>query len=148
MSTNTDSRPEILQKLDGNWVATGDIMGKPVQYNVKNAPALQGQFTEISMNDVQVPSEYEARIFIGFDSDANQIIAHWLDSFGAQYSIPHGTGTISENGIEFIVPYPTNFFKDKFTYSPENDTWTLEITAQQPDGMWQHFARYSFCRAR
>lgn len=147
MTTSEDNRPQILQKLDGHWVATGDIMGKPVQYNVINAPALQGQFTEISMNDVQVPSQYEARIFIGYDSDANQVIAHWMDNFGAQYSIPHGTGTISENGIEFIVPYPNSFFKDKFEYAPEDDAWTLEITAQQPNGSWKHFARYAFRRA-
>ncbi len=99
------------------------------------------------MNDVQVPSQYEARIFIGFDSDSNQIIAHWMDSFGAQYSIPHGTGTISENVIEFIVPYPSSSFKDKFAYSPEDDSWTLEITAHQPDGTWKQFASYSFKRA-
>jgi hypothetical protein len=146
MTTNTDNRPALMQKLDGHWLASGDIMGKPVQYNVVTAPALQGQFTEISMNDVQVPSQYEARVFIGFDSAANQIIAHWLDSFGAQYSIPHGTGSISQDTIEFIVPYPTSSFKDKFTYHPESDTWTLEITAQQPDGAWEHFAMYSFTR--
>ena len=147
MTTNSENRPTLLQKLDGNWVAIGDIMGKPVQYDVVNTPALQAQYTEISMNDVQVPSQYEARIFIGFDSDSNQIIAHWMDSFGAQYSIPHGTGTLSENEIEFIVPYPSGSFKDKFVYSPADDSWTLHITAQKPDGSWQHFARYTFSRA-
>ena len=147
MTTNIDNRPTLLQKLDGNWVAIGDIMGKPVQYTVVNAPALQAQYTEISMNDVQVPSQYEARIFIGYDSDSNQVIAHWMDSFGAQYSIPHGTGTLSENEIEFIVPYPSGSFKDKFVYSPADDSWTLQITAQKPDGSWQHFARYTFSRA-
>lgn len=147
MTMSTDKRPAILQKLDGNWVVTGDVRGKPVQYNVITTPALQGKFTEISMNDVQVPSQYEARIFIGFDSDSNQIIAHWMDSFGAQYSIPHGTGSISENTIEFIVPYPDSPFKDRFEYSPEGDAWILEITAQQPNNTWKHFAKYSFRRA-
>jgi hypothetical protein len=98
------------------------------------------------MNDVQVRSQYEARIFIGFVSDSNQIIAHWMDSFGAQYSIPHGTGSISENAIEFIVPYPDSPFKDRFEYSPEGDAWILEITAQQPNDTWKHFAKYSFRR--
>ncbi len=147
MTISTDNRPAILQKLDGNWVVTGDVRGKPVQYNVSTAPALQGWFTEISMNDVQVPSQYESRIFIGFDSDSSQIIAHWMDSFGAQYSIPHGTGIILENTIEFIVPYPDSSFKDRFEYHPESDSWTLEITAQQPNGTWKHFAKYSFRRA-
>lgn len=148
MTASTNNRPTLLLKLDGNWVATGDVMGKPVQYNVVTAPALQGQFTEMSMNDVQVPSQYEARLFIGFDSDSNRVIAHWLDSFGAQYSIPHGTGNISDNIIEFIFPYPSGSFKDRFEYSPEGDTWTLEITAQQPDGTWEHFATYSFRRVK
>jgi hypothetical protein len=121
-------------------------MGKPVQYNLVAASALHGQYTEISMNDVQVPSEYEARVFIGLDADSNTIIAHWLDSFGAQYSIPHGTGSISDNTIEFIVPYPGSSFKDRFEYSLAGDTWVLEITAQQPDGAWAHFAMYSFKR--
>jgi hypothetical protein len=144
---STDNRPAILQKLDGNWVATGDVREKPVQYDVIATPALQGKFTEISMNDIQLPSQYEARIFIGFDSDSNQIIAHWMDSFGAQYSIPHGTGSISDKTIEFIVPYPDSSFRDRFEYYPESDTWILEITAQQPNGSWKHFAKYYFKRA-
>jgi hypothetical protein len=147
MTTSVDNRPSILRKLDGNWVVIGDVRGKPVQYNVIMASALHGQFTEILMNDVQAPSQYEARIFIGFDSASNQIIAHWMDSFGAQYSIPHGTGSISENTIEFTVPYPDSSFKDRFEYSPEGDSWILEITAQQPNGTWKHFARYFFRRA-
>ncbi len=144
---STDPRPAILQKLDGDWVVTGDVRGKPVQYRVLATPALQGKFTEISMKDVQVPSQYEARIFIGLDHDSNQVIAHWMDSFGAQYSVPHGTGSISENTIEFIVPYPGSSFKDRFEYSPESDAWTLEITAHQPNNEWKHFAKYSFRRA-
>lgn len=146
MTMITDNRPAILQKLDGKWVVTGDVRGKPVQYDVIATPALQGKFTEIAMNDMQSPSQYEARIFIGFDSDSNQIIAHWMDSFGAQYSIPHGTGSVSENTIEFIVPYPDSSFRDKFEYYPESDIWILEITAQQPNSSWKQFAKYSFKR--
>lgn len=146
MSQSTDHRPSLLKKLDGHWIATGDVMGKPVQYHVVNAPALQGQFTEISMNDVNVPSQYEARIFIGFDQDTSTVIAHWMDNFGAQYSIPHGTGNLSDNAITFIVPYPDSSFKDSFVYHPEDDSWTLAITAQQPDGTWKHFAKYAFKR--
>jgi len=62
MTLNPENRPPLLQKLDGRWTATGDVTGEPVQYDVLAAPALQAQFTEISMNDVQAPSQYEARI--------------------------------------------------------------------------------------
>ncbi|MCB9136247.1 MAG: DUF1579 family protein [Anaerolineales bacterium] len=144
MTPNPDPRPLILQKLDGHWTVTGNIKSKPVQYHVVNVPALQGQFTEISMEDVKVPSQYEARIFIGFDGDTNTVIAHWMDNFGVNYSIPYGTGSLSENAITFIVPYPDGSFKDSFVYNPEDDSWTLAITAQQPDSTWKHFAKYDF----
>jgi hypothetical protein len=98
IATGSDNRPTVLRRFDGRWVATGDVMGKPVQYNVVAAPALHGQYAEISMNDVQVPSEYEARVFIGLDADSNTIIAHWLDSFGAQYSRPHGSSIFFQKG--------------------------------------------------
>jgi hypothetical protein len=146
MTTNPENHPPLMQKPDGRWTATGDVTGEPVQYDVVAAPALQGQFTEISMNDVQVPSHYEARIFIGFDGESQQVIAHWMDNFGAAYFIPHGTGSMAGNVIEFIVPYPQSAFKDRFEYFPESDSWTLEITAQQPDGGWKHFAGYDFRR--
>lgn len=148
MTKITDHRPPLLRKLDGNWMATGDVMGKPVRYHAAAAPALQGQFTELSMNDVQLPLQYEARIFIGFDSDSNTVIAHWMDSFGAKYSIPHGAGIISDNVIEFVVPYATGPFRDRFEYRPESDTWTLAITGKNPNGGWDHFAKYTFTRSQ
>ena len=49
--------------------------------------------------------------------------------------------------LEFIVPYPQSTLKDRLEYFAESDAWTLEITAQQPDGGWKHFVRYDFRRA-
>ena len=142
----TDARPEILKALDGNWVMSGDVMGKPVTYTLVAEPTLQGTFTEMHMTDVQVPSEYEARVFIGYDPDSKSVIAHWMDSFGASYSIPHGTGHISENMIEFTIPYKDGPFRDTLTYSPEKASWEFVLQASQPDGSWKHFARYEIRR--
>ena len=136
-------RPVALKALDGNWVMSGDVMGKPVTYQMVAGPALQGAFTEIHMNDVQVPSEYEARVFIGYDAKSKTVIAHWMDSFGAQYSIPHGTGSITDNSVQFTIPYESGLFRDTFTYSQKANTWLFIIEALQPDGTWKHFARYS-----
>jgi hypothetical protein len=136
-------RPAALMALDGNWVMSGDVMGKPVTYRMVAGPTLQGAFTEIHMTDVQVPSEYEARVLIGHDSDSNTIIVHWMDSFGAKYSIPHGTGKVTDNSIQFTIPYKDGPFRDTFTYNPETDTWLFVLEASQPDGTWKHFARYN-----
>jgi len=148
VNSSQDRRPELLRRLDGRWTATGDVLGKPVRYDVIAGPALQGQFTEIAMNDVEQPSNYEARIFIGFDPESRQVIAHWMDSFGAIYSVPHGTGTLSGGVIEFTVPYAESAFKDRFEYQEGSDAWTLEITSQQQDKSWKHFARYQLRRAK
>ena len=58
-------RPAALKALDGDWMMTGDVMGEPVTYRMRGGPTLQGAFTEIHMDDVQRPSQYEARAMLG-----------------------------------------------------------------------------------
>jgi hypothetical protein len=144
--TSAASRPALLAALDGAWEMSGDVMGKPVSYNMTAGPTLGGQFTEIHMQDVRVPSEYEARLFVGYDAQTGKVIAHWLDTFGPMFSVPHGTGQISGNMIEFIVPYDDGPFRDRLSFDPERRRWRLEIDSQNPSGEWQHFARYDFRR--
>ena len=139
-------RPASYRALDGEWIMTGDVMGAPVTYRMQAGPTLSGAFTEIHMIDVATPSEYEARVFLGYDQDTRTVIVHWLDSFGGKYSIPHGTGTLTDDSIQFVVPYPSGAFRDTFKYDPHESTWLFVIEAQQPDGSWQHFARYSVHR--
>ena len=139
-------RPATLKALDGDWIMSGDVMGEPVTYKMSAAPTLQGAFTEIHMNDVQVPSRYEARVLIGYDPESQKIIAHWLDSFGAKYSIPHGTGSVEDNAIQFFIPYSSSTFRDTFTYDSKTDTWVFVLESSRPDGTWKHFARYDVYR--
>jgi hypothetical protein len=139
---SVDTRPTLLQALDGRWLMKGDVLGKPVTYDMVAAPTLQGTFTEMHMNDVQVPSEYEARVFIGAELGSQLVIAHWLDNFGAKSSIPHGTGQVSGNTIQFTIPYESGPFRDTLIFRPEDRSWSLVIEASQPDGSWKHFARY------
>ncbi|HEU4843202.1 MAG TPA: DUF1579 family protein [Burkholderiaceae bacterium] len=137
-----NARPALLQALDGNWVMTGDVMGKPVQYDMAATPTLNGTFTEMHMKDVQVPARYEARVFIGYDQASQSVIVHWMDSFGAKGSIPHATGQITGNTIAFTFPYASAPFHDTLTYNADTASWSLVIDAAKPDGTWQHFARY------
>jgi hypothetical protein len=146
-ANSAGKRPALLQALDGHWVMTGDVLGKAVTYDMVAAPTLQGSFTEMHMTDVNVPSEYEARVFIGVDPDDQVVIAHWLDNFGAKYSVPHGTGQATGNVIQFTIPYADGPFRDTLTFHPEDRSWSFVIEASQPDGSWKHFARYEI-RAR
>jgi len=139
-------RPPVMKALDGNWVMSGDIMGKSVTYKMVAAPSLQGAFTELHLKDVQVPSEYEARVFIGYVAESQNVIVHWMDSFGAKSSIPHGSGSITGNTTQFIIPYEGGPFRDTLTYNPDTNTWWFVIEASQPDGTWEHFTHYSVRR--
>lgn len=134
-------RPAALKALDGDWIMTGDIQGKSVTHKMVAGPTLQGAFTEIHMKDVE--TEYEARVLIGYDVGSDSVIVHWIDSFGAKSSIPHGTGNVSDNSLQFTFQYGTGPFRDTFTYDSNTNTWLFVLEASQPDGTWKHFARYN-----
>ena len=139
-------RPAALKALDGDWMMTGDVMGEPVTYRMRGGPTLQGAFTEIHMDDVQRPSQYEARAMLGYDAESRSVIVHWMDSFGAKYSVPHGSGTLTDDSIRFTIPYAGGSFRDTFTYDAATDSWRFVLEAGQPDGSWKHFARYDVRR--
>lgn len=141
-----DVRPEILHQLDGAWTMTGDVRGKPVTYRMVARPALHGTFTELRMQDVQVPAQYEAAVFVGYDAASKTIIAHWMDSFGAKYSVPHGSGDITGNVVTFTIPYPSGPFRNTWRFDPASATWQFALEAAQPDGSWKHFASYALRR--
>jgi hypothetical protein len=141
-----DKRPDLLKAIDGDWVMSGDVMGRPATYNMVASPALQGTFTEMRMKDVQVPSKYESAVFLGFDAGSQTVIVHWMDSFGAKGSVPHATGRIDGNTVRFTFPYEHGQFRDTFTYHPESSTWVFLLESAQPDGSWKHFARYTVRR--
>jgi len=137
-----DTRPELLRALDGRWTMTGDVLGKPVTYDLEAGPTLDAAFTEWHMKDVQVPAEYEARVFLGWDDGRKSVIVHWLDRFGGRYSIPHGTGTIDGDSLVFKIPYPDGPFRDTLVRDAITGTWRFTIEAGQKDGSWKHFAAY------
>lgn len=141
-----DPRPPLLKQLDGEWLMKGDVLGKPVTYLLVAGPTLRARFTELHMRDLAQPPQYEARVFLGFDAESGELIAHWMDEFGARYSIPHGTGRIDGSILQFTFPYAGGPFRDTFEFDPRNGTWSFRIEAGKPDGSWKHFARYDIRR--
>jgi hypothetical protein len=146
ITLHEDPRPALLKQLDGEWVMKGDVLGKKVTYLLVAGPTLQASFTELHMLDVADPPQYEARVFLGFDAESGDLIAHWLDAFGARFSIPHGTGRIDGSTLQFTLPYSDGPFRDTFEFDQRNGSWNLRIESGQPDGSWKHFARYEIRR--
>ena len=112
---------------------TGSVRGRPATYTLDATRVLQGRFVE-------------ARVFIGVDSVGGRYIAHWLDRFGAAYSIPHGTGDARGDTVLLDFPYPAGAFRDAFVYDRQSDTWHFRLEAADSTGAWRLFAEYQVRR--
>ena len=77
-------KDELLDKLVGNWKATGKIGNRAVEYQIKADWTLKHQFLEVHMTDAATPPAYEARVFIGYDNTSERYVAHWIDAFGGR----------------------------------------------------------------
>jgi hypothetical protein len=137
-----DPGEELLDRLVGTWRMEGHVRGEPVTYRLVARRVLQGRFVELHMEDAARPPQYEALVFVGRDS-TGRVVAHWMDSFGAAYSIPHGEGRIAGDTLRFDIPYPDGTFRDTFTYDRARRRWRLRIDAADGRGGWSPFAEYT-----
>lgn len=132
----------LLDHLVGHWTMTGSVRGQPATYTLETTRVLQGRFVELHMQDVHVPPTYEARVFIGVDSAEAGYVAHWLDNFGAAYSIPPATGMARGDTLTLNFPYPDGAFRDTFVYDRRQDVWAFRLDAADSTGTWHLFAEY------
>jgi hypothetical protein len=139
----------LLDRLVGNWTVTGAVRGKPAHYAMTGARTLQRKYVELHMIDVAAsPPAYEARVIIGQVEKPGTYIAHWIDAFGAQYSVPPGTGTERADTLFLDFPYPTGMFHDTFAYNRGADRWHFRLESADGKGGWTVFADYVVDRAR
>ncbi len=134
---------ELLDQLVGHWRMVGQVRGHPVTYDLEARRILDGRFVELHMKDVAHPSQYEALVFIGEDTLPKRVLAHWLDNFGAAYSVPHGQGAISGDTVQFEVRYPVMPFRDTFVFRRMDHTWIFRLEAGDGHGGWKPFAEYA-----
>lgn len=137
----------LLSQLVGDWRMSGHVRGDAVAYRLSARRTLRGRFVELHMTDVARPPAYEARVLVGHDPATNRLVAHWMDSFGAAYSVPTATGEARGDTIELVFPYPDGAFRDRFVHDPVRDTWDFHLEAADSAGGWSTFARYAVRRA-
>jgi hypothetical protein len=136
----------LLSNLVGQWQMRGTVRGQPVEYRLDATRVLQGRFVELHMEDVNRPPAYEARVFIGVDSAGGRYIAHWLDGFGAGFSIPHAVGEQRGDTVLLTFPYAAGPFRDTFVYDRRNRSWYFLLESADSSGGWQLFAEYQVRR--
>jgi hypothetical protein len=146
LQAQRDLRPRppldvMLDKFVGDWTMTGTVMGKPVEYRMEGRRTIQGKFVELHMIDTKRPPAFEARVFIGPDTTDRGYVAHWLDNFGASFSIPHATGGMRGDTVSLVFPYETGNFRDTFIWDGTTNTWYFRIDSASGT-KWKLFAEY------
>ena len=135
-----------LEALRGPWIMTGVFGGKPIEYRASGEPSLKGAWLKLQMLDTAKPPQYQAEVFIGYDSEAHDYVVHWLDQFGAAGARVVGTGTRSGQRLVVIFPYAEGAFRDTFTRNIQAGTWTLLLESQDRRGVWSTFVSYKLTR--
>lgn len=135
----TDS---LLERFVGQWAMAGTVRGRPTTYALDVSRVLQGKYVELHMTDVHLPPGYEARAFLGADTAGAGVIAHWLDNFGAAYSVPTAAGAARGDTLVLDFPYPAGAFRDTFVYDRARDRWEMRLERSDGNGGWTLFAQY------
>jgi len=135
-----------LDKLQGRWDMAGTLGGKAVHYHASGERVLKGGFLRLHMIDAEPTPTYEADVFIGFDAQRHDFIAHWLDRFGAAGARVVASGRRDGQNLVVIFPYASGAFRDTFTFMPDTGAWSLLLESQKPDGTWSTFAAYTLTR--
>jgi hypothetical protein len=128
-------KDELLDKLIGHWTVSRKIRGTVVSNTLDADWAVQHQYVLLHMKDVARPPQYEAPVLVGFDAQKGEYVAHWRDSWGAQYSSV-GRGKRAGDAIDFAFPYPDGPFHNTFTWDPASRGWQFLMEAETQDGFF------------
>jgi hypothetical protein len=138
-----DPNNTFLDALQGTWVMEGTLGGRPVRYVAEGQRVLLGGFLRLHLTDADSPPKYEAEVYIGFDSVADDYIAHWLDRFGAAGARVVATGKRRDDELVLVFPYTEGAFRDTFTWHADPHSWSLLLESERADGTWATFASYT-----
>jgi hypothetical protein len=141
----TPSDP-FLAQLAGEWTLTGSVRGKPVHYHGSGRWLLRQGWLCLSLHDLSQAPGYQARVYFGHDSKADDYVVHWLDQFGAAGARVVGTGKRSGQTLVFTFLYPEGAFRDTLVLAAEGNSGSLLLESQDKDGGWSTFASYRMSR--
>lgn len=130
----------FLDGLVGDFTMSGSVTGDLVRYEAHGERVLTGAWIEFHMIDASRPPNYEARVFIGFDNEAGDYVAHWLDGFGAAGARVTATGKRDGDTLVLNFPYAEGAFRNR--WERRGDNWVLKIESEGADGDWSEFASY------
>ena len=113
---STIFKDELLERLIGIWELTGVVAGDSVVNTFEARWVLNHQFLQLHYKDVNVPSQYEALVYVGFNHQENRYVVHWLDIFGGSYSESLGFGRRENNSITFVFKSSDSLLHNTFKW--------------------------------
>jgi hypothetical protein len=136
-------RDSLLDLMVGEWSASGTTRGERARYRIVAHRILDDKYVDLRMVDAaHKPPQYQAMVIIGEGANPGEFIAHWIDNFGAQYSVPPGTGTRRGDTLSIDFPYTDGTFHDTFAYDRASRSWRWKIESADGKGGWKPFADY------
>lgn len=125
----SDRSQELLSRLVGRWVLSGDIAGESTVHDVDATWALQRNYVRIEEISRERGDDglaaYEATIFIGWLESADHYVCLWLDNTEVASGEVTCVAMPSEDALplEFRDAQGALIFTNTFTYNRAADSW-------------------------
>lgn len=123
----------FLDDLVGTWTMTGHVRGDSIEYHARGGWVLNDQFLRFRMEDVNAPPAYAARVYIGYDREEQEYVAHWLDVTGGGSSKTIGYGQLENGSVQFNFDYPEGPFRTTFERK-RDAVWHILMRSKGDDG--------------
>lgn len=138
----------LLDALTGQWVLRGEIRGAPTTHDVDVSWVLNHRFLRLHERSRETTMEgepqYEADVYIGWDSAGNRYIVRWMDVFGGGFSL---TGYAPRSGPAIPIAFASGDDRFHTTFAFDSGAgmwrWTMD---QEHGGELRPFARLLMTR--
>jgi hypothetical protein len=138
----------LLDALTGQWVLRGEIRGAPTTHDVDVSWVLNHRFLRLHERSRETTQEgepqYEADVYIGWDSAGDRYIVRWMDVYGGGFSLT-GYGLRNGSAIPFVFASGEDGFRTTFAFDDGSGLWNVTMDSEH-GGQLRPFARLSMTR--
>ena len=139
----------LLDKLTGQWLLQGTIMGQPNTHDIAAEWVLGHQYVRIHEvsreKNAQAHPDYEAMVFVGWDQTASEYVCVWLDTYGGLSDTNIGHAKRGGDEIHFLFKGKDGVFHTRFLYHRETSSWEWIMDSEEK-GVTKPFARVKLTR--
>ncbi|HEY3780496.1 MAG TPA: hypothetical protein VGL56_05390 [Fimbriimonadaceae bacterium] len=144
LAQNPPVNDPLLDHLAGKWVMSGMLAGKNTTHELEAKWVIEHhylQLHEVSRDkDAKGQPQYEANVFIGWNTEEKEYGCVWMDVFGGLSPLSLGAGKPAESQIPILFKNPKSTFHTTFAYNPKDNTWTLNMD-EEDNGKFIPFGR-------